>query len=203
MVWRLEAKSGVSGSDVDSLTGIVTSQVAQLSGEKVISESDIRTILKGEETRQKCGAEDVSCVTEIGAALGVPEAISGDLGRLGTIWILNLRRINVRTAAVITRATRQVDGPIEALVKAVPQAVGELYGRMDIAPTTFDKGESAARNPALKPRGLGAFRQRRRLDRAGRSRALAAKQANGDDKSAFNLWRGVAFAGYAWAARPS
>ena len=27
-------------------------------------------------------------------ALGVPEVVSGDLGRVGEVWILNLRRID-------------------------------------------------------------------------------------------------------------
>ena len=128
MVWRLEQKEGVTEANVDSLSGFLTSEVERLSGNNVISEADIRSVLKGEEARQKCGAENSSCVVEIGAALGVPEAISGDLGRVGEYWILNLRRLNVRQATVIKRSSRNIRGDINTLVAAIPQAVGELFG---------------------------------------------------------------------------
>ena len=129
VVWKLEKKTGVSKNDIDSISGMITSDVEKYSGRKVVSEADIRTILKGEETRQKCGVEDTSCIAEIGAALGVPEAISGDLGRVGNIWVLNLRRINIRDAEVIKRATRQMDGDIDDLMLVVPSAVAELFGK--------------------------------------------------------------------------
>lgn len=134
IVWRLEAKNGVQDKDIDSLSGYIASEVERLSGQKVISEADIRTILKGEEARQKCGAEDTGCVAEVGAALGVPEAVSGDLGRLGDYWMLNLRRLNVRKAEVLKRATRKVHGDINALIEVLPGIMAEL----------FDKPEPAA-----------------------------------------------------------
>ncbi len=129
MVWRLEAKEGVSEHHIDSLTGIVAAEVDRYSGMQVVSEADIRTILQGEEVRQRCGEESTSCMVSIGAALGVPEAVSGDLGRIGSIWVLNLRRINIRSTEVAGRVSRQVDGTVEDLVKVVPAAVAELFGK--------------------------------------------------------------------------
>ena len=128
VVWKLAANEGVKAEDVNLISNFVTNHVAKYSGAKVISEADIHTILKGVEKRQECGVEDTSCVAEIGAALGVPEAISGDIGRLGTIWVLNLRRINVRTTEVIGRSSRQVEGEVDDLVLAIPSAAAELFG---------------------------------------------------------------------------
>ena len=104
MVWKLELKSGVTQDDIDSISGFVTLEVEKHSGKKAVSDADIHTILKGEEAKQQCGVDGTSCIAEIGSALGVPEAISGDLGRMGDYWILNLRRINVRRAEVIARS---------------------------------------------------------------------------------------------------
>lgn len=129
MVWQLEAKTGVSMNDIVSISGLLTAKVETYSGRKVVSEADIQTILKGEETRQKCGMEGTNCIAEIGAALGVPEAVSGDVGRVGTIWVLNLRRINIRTAEVSGRTSRQMDGEIDDLMLVIPGAVAELFGK--------------------------------------------------------------------------
>ena len=128
VVWRLVPNEGVDEKDIDIISGFIASQVELHSEGKVISEGDIKTILKGEETRQKCGVNDTSCIAEIGNALGVPEAISGELGKLGSFWMLNLRRINVREAEVIKRSSRNIEGSIDDLIRALPAAVADLFG---------------------------------------------------------------------------
>jgi len=130
LVWRLEKKQGVTDQEIDSISGFITAEVERYSGRKVISEADITTILKGEETRQRCtGESNSSCIAEVGNALGVPEAVSGDLGRVGEFWFLNLRRLNVRQAEVIKRSSRNVRGDINALIETIPGAVAELFGK--------------------------------------------------------------------------
>lgn len=128
VVWKLSANEGVNEADTNLISNFVTSQVAKHSGSKVVSEADITTILKGVEIKQQCGVQDASCMAEIGAALGVPEAVSGDIGKLGDVWMLNLRRINVRSAEVVARSSRQVEGKVDDIVLVIPSAVAELFG---------------------------------------------------------------------------
>ena len=128
VVWHLAAQAGVSDEQTISISGLLTTEVEDISGRRVISEEDIQTILKGEEVKQNCGNQDTSCIAEIGSALGANEAISGDLGRVGKLWILNLRRINVREAKVMKRVSRKVKGSLERLIGALPSAVRELLG---------------------------------------------------------------------------
>ncbi len=141
VVWRLEQKTGVTQDDIDSISGYIAAQVQRYSGLKVLSDADIQTIFKGEETRQKCGVDGTSCIAEIGSALGVPEAVSGDLGRMGNYWMLNLRRINVRNAEVMGRVGKQIKGDVNALIEALPGAVAEL----------FDKEASPVVAPVVQP----------------------------------------------------
>ncbi|RJO63368.1 MAG: hypothetical protein C4523_20555 [Myxococcales bacterium] len=134
VVWRMEAKTGVSDKDIDSISGFVTAEVEKNSGRSAVSDADINTILAGEEKKQRCGVDGASCIAEIGSALGVPEVVSGDLGRLGDYWILNLRRINVRTAQAEARVSRQIRGDMNALIEAIPSAVAELFGKIAAEP---------------------------------------------------------------------
>ena len=129
MVWKLEGGKGVDDKTVTTISNFITGQVAKYSEQKIISEADIYTIIKGEQTKQRCGVEDTSCIAEIGAALGVPEAVSGDLGRMGDYWILNIKRINIRKAVVIKRVSRSILGDTNALIEALPGAVAELFGK--------------------------------------------------------------------------
>lgn len=152
VVWKLKANKGVEDADVNLISNFVTNQVAKYSGRKVISEADIRTILKGEETRQHCGAEDTTCVVEIGAALGVPEAVSGDIGKLDTFWMLNLRRINVRSADVIGRSSLSIEGKMSDLIRALPGAVAELFGKKAESPPVAAVPEEAPEKPPMPGR---------------------------------------------------
>ena len=133
VVWHLAAQAGVTDEQAISISGLLTTDVEDISGRKVVSEEDIQTILRGEEAKQKCGNQDTSCIAEIGSALGANEAISGDLGRVGKLWILNLRRINVREAKVMKRVSRKVKGSLENLVGVLPGAVEELFEKKKTA----------------------------------------------------------------------
>jgi hypothetical protein len=139
VVWTLGAKTGVSQEDIESLTGLLTSQVEKLTDCRVISEADIETILRGEAKRQDCNGQGTTCMAEIGNALGVPEMVAGDLGRVGTIWILNLRRINTRKIEVIKRISKQVEGEITDLVRVLPDAVKDLFAA-DAVVAVVDRG---------------------------------------------------------------
>ncbi len=141
VVWRLEKKQGGSDEEIDSISGFIASEVERLSGRKVTSESDIQALLQGEQKKQQCGVESSSCLAEIGAALGVPEVVAGDLGRVGRFWFLNLKRINVRKAEVIRRASRKVEGDINELIGVLPDAVAELFGKKTSSPSSSLKTE--------------------------------------------------------------
>ncbi len=189
VVWRLEAKTGVSENDIDSLTGIISAEVEKQSGKKVISETDIQTILRGEETKQNCGAESDNCIAEIGAALGVPEVVAGDLGRVGGIYVLNLRRINVRTAEVIKRISRQVEGSLTDLVKIVPQAAADLFGNKT------DSGVSQGEMSVYEKAAYGTFFSGLGVTVIGFVGMSQMKAAKDDgDKSSFNGWKGATIA---------
>ena len=164
MVWRLVPKEGVTEKNIDSITGFLTTQVELRSGMKVFSEEDMKSIVEGEEKKQLCGGDNTTvCIAEIGAAMGVPEAISGDLGRVGSFWMLNLRHINVRRAEVLTRVSRQIEGSVDDLIRAIPGAVAEIFGEK-VKPPPVAKIEKPAEEPAEKPvvekeaeKGMGKY----------------------------------------------
>jgi len=192
VVWRLEAKTGVSEKDIDSISGFVTAEVERHSGRKITSEADISTILKGEEIKQKCTGEgDTGCIAEIANALGVPEAVSGDLGRMGDYWILNLRRINVRDAEVISRIGRQIKGDINALIEEVPASVAELFGvpANPAEQSTYDGKPYRIAGWTLFGVGAG-------LAVLGGVGHMMMNDANGENKSSFDTWKAVTISGY-------
>ena len=192
VVWRLEAKTGVSEKDIDSISGFVTAEVERHSGRKVTSEADIATILKGEEIKQKCSGDGSSaCIAEISNALGVPEAVSGDLGRMGDYWILNLRRINVSSAEVISRNGRQIKGDINALIEEIPASVADLFG-VPVKPA----GEKSYNGKAYRIAGWTLVGTGAGLVVLGGVGQALMIDSNGDSKSSFDTWKAVSITGY-------
>ena len=194
VVWRIEAKKGVSSEDVESLSGYLDSEVEKYSGMRVVSQADIETVLRGEETRQKCGVDDSnSCMVEIGNALGVPEAVSGDLGRLGDTWILNLRRVNIRSVGVIKRISRQAKGKaITSMVDALPGAVAELFGKEEEGMSDYEIAAYSTFFPGVGLvliGGIGTWQVKDAWDE---------HKKNGDDASGDRhaAWKGVSTAFY-------
>lgn len=142
VVWNINNKGGgISNKKIDLITGVLASTVEQCSQKRVISEGAIQTIITGTEKRQRCGSEDTYCMAEIAGALGAPEAISGDLGRVGNVWILNLRRIDVKNVIVLKHSSRQINGNIGTVVKILPEAVAELFGLSKALQNDFKAAE--------------------------------------------------------------
>lgn len=132
MVWRLERKSDlVKDEEIDSLSGILIADLGRVSGRGVVSEYDVRSMLKKEEAVQRCGAQNTtrSCMLEIGGALALPESVSGDLGRIGDTWIFNLRLTNLRNSESGGRASRQIEGTLDDVMEHIPGMVAEIFGK--------------------------------------------------------------------------
>ena len=161
IVWTLQAKTGVTQSDIDSISGYIAAEVQKVSDADIVSEADINTVLQGEEAKQRCGVDDgdTGCIAEIGNALGVPEAVSGDLGRMGDYWILNLRRVDLRRVAIKNRISRQIKGNTNALVEAVPEAVAALFGAQPAPPAVVvaEKTGDEAGMSTLNVAGFNTF----------------------------------------------
>jgi hypothetical protein len=94
---------------------------------RVISSDDVRSLLTHQKERLVLGCgDDPACLADLGGVLGVDEIVAGRIGRLGSTWVLELRRLDVKQARNIGSVTRAV-GSAEALVGAVRSAAGELY----------------------------------------------------------------------------
>lgn len=109
-------------------TDTVTQEVAEVSGCQVVSQDELRELLSLEADRLSCGAESVSCIAEIGAALGAELVVSGSLGRVGDHFQVSTRLLHSRDGQVRARSQRSVTEGEQGLRPAVRNAVRELFG---------------------------------------------------------------------------
>jgi hypothetical protein len=146
--------SGV-GEDLGRiLTEIVTTETSSLPNAKVIGASDITTMLGFEQEKQLLGCEDnVSCIAEIGGALGVELLLVSDLGLVGETYVLNLKLIDTESVLVKKRVYKTVSGKADDLIEAVRKALRELLAVVapDAVAAVEEPVESEPAPPAQPP----------------------------------------------------
>lgn len=120
--------TGLSPEVAQNLTQVLSVEVKGIEGASVISKSDISAMLQLSAAKMQLGCVDDACMTEIGGALGVDWLIAGDAGKVGKIFLVNLRLINVRAGAVENRVTESFSGDEEQLMRAVRHAARGLIG---------------------------------------------------------------------------
>ena len=119
---------GISERAVKVSTDLLSSYLAQVPNTSLITAADIEAMVTLEQQKSVFDCDnDISCVAEIGAALGADELIRVSMGLLGSNVILTLTRIDVRAAKVKKRATRKVINDENLYDAAIRSSVGELF----------------------------------------------------------------------------
>ena len=125
-VLELKAMHGVEASLAALLAEVVLTRLAESKAfPRVIGGSDLRDLMSLEQQKQVMGCGDDSCLAELGGALGVPFLVSPSLGKLGSVFVINLKVTDVENASVKGRISREV-ATVEALKGELEAAVDEL-----------------------------------------------------------------------------
>ncbi|MDP7039294.1 MAG: PEGA domain-containing protein [Myxococcota bacterium] len=108
------------------LTEIITAEIAQMGHYTVISQSDINAMLGFDRQKELMGCDDVACTAELGGALGVDAILAGNVGVLGTTYVLSLKLINTQDATVLARGYDKVKGEPDQLLDIIKTIVREM-----------------------------------------------------------------------------
>jgi hypothetical protein len=149
---QLEA-SGVPPEMAESATLLVPTEVRRVRPDaQVISSEDVRSLLTHQRNQMVLGCgNDPACMRDVGGKLGADEIVGGRLGKLGGIFVLEMRRVDARQATNIRSVTRTVRSA-DSLVGAVRSATAELFGAppgedAQVAAVTLGEGQAPAAGP--------------------------------------------------------
>ena len=127
-VFEIQARTGVSKDLAEPLADLVANAVRSLKKYSVVGKSDIQSLIGLQKMKDAIGCDNVSCFAELGGALGVDYIIAGNVSRVGSALLLNLRLIDPNKAEVAGGVSHKVFGGDEAIIDAIPPAVAELFG---------------------------------------------------------------------------
>lgn len=95
---------------------------------RVIEREKMNTILR-EQGFQRSGCTSDACAVEIGKILNISKICAGSVGRVGSIYTVNLRLIDVHSGEIMISLTADCEGPVETLLtETMKKLAAELAG---------------------------------------------------------------------------
>jgi hypothetical protein len=142
---------GTEASKAELLSEVALTEAAGMPGFDVIGRSDINSLIGFEKQKQVMGcSDDSACLAEIGGALGVDLILVGSLGKIGTLYRLDIKLVETKKARVRSRVGVTVEGSEEKLVAAIQKAVRDLLGPEARPPEPVAAARPAGAAPAAE-----------------------------------------------------
>jgi len=161
-VLEFEGK-GVSQSETSTLTDRLRDEILKKGVYNVLERGLMDDVLK-EQGFQQSGCVTSECAVEVGNMLGVQQMIGGSIGKVGNMYTVSARIIDVGTGEVLKSANYDLIGGIEELLmNGMNQVASELSGiRLNNRNTFSDKPITKVLNANLKQNPIKSGRIKNR-----------------------------------------
>jgi hypothetical protein len=126
-VLDLKARTGIDKMTVSSLTDYTCTVISELGNYDVIGKDDMQAMLEHISDKQLLECDDTKCLTTIGGALGVGLLVSGNIGMVGKVYLINLKLIDIENAKVKNRLSEEYQGDETGLVGQLKESVQKLF----------------------------------------------------------------------------
>lgn len=118
---------GLPAETQSTFAATVAAEIGKRPNTTVISKADVDAMLGFDKKKQALGCDDVSCLAEIGGALGVDLLVSGQVTQVGERQtLLALQLLNTRRAAVESRASTKWEGESSELLRVLEMLAQDL-----------------------------------------------------------------------------
>jgi TolB-like protein len=108
-------RQGIDESAAAIITDRLRSELFKTGAFRVLEREQMDEILEEQEFQQSDCVSD-ACLVEVGQLLGVTHMVTGSLGKLGKIYTINLRMIDVETGEVVYTRDTDCQCPIEEVL---------------------------------------------------------------------------------------
>ena len=125
-VINLKSSSGVATGEAELISDRLRGELFNTGKINVMERDQMQEILKEQGFQQSGACSNEACMVEIGQLLGVEQLVSGSLGKVGSMFLVNLRIIDVKTAKIIKVVSEDVKGDIEDVVSRLPGIAAKL-----------------------------------------------------------------------------
>lgn len=138
----IDLGGSISEEESITLTDRLIGEMIRINKFVVIERSEMQEILK-EQGFQQTGCTNSECAVEIGQLLGAQKMVAGTIGKVGDIYSIGIRIIDVQSGEILGMSSINVKGAIEnVLIKGIKEAVSSMidaYERRSWTPEDIEK----------------------------------------------------------------
>jgi len=115
---------GVSQSEASTLTDRFRDEIFKI-GDYSLIERELMENILNEQNFQQSGCESDECVVEVGNILGVQQIVGGSIGKVGDVFSVSVRIIDVESGKVLNIANYDHVGELEYLLTSGMKSVAK------------------------------------------------------------------------------
>ncbi len=117
--------NGISLVEARTLSDELRTNFFQMEIYNVVERGNMEAILN-EQGFQQSGCTTSECVVEAGQLLGVQKMVAGSVGKIGSLYNVNLRMFDVETGRIENNVSKRYEGKIEGLLDFMGEICEEL-----------------------------------------------------------------------------
>lgn len=149
----LQAKK-VDPEEVDLISEALAGELQNTGAFRVMERGQMDRILKEQGVQSSGLCDGNECAVEVGKILGIDRIVVGSVGRIGTLFIINTRLVDVQTGEILASVRRTKDGELkDVLTSLVPQVGRALASgtQEEYVATPPAPAPVVAKSPAAAP----------------------------------------------------
>jgi hypothetical protein len=135
------------------LTDVLSSAVYALGTYEVVTPRDVEAMLDMESKKQLLTCNELSCMAEIGGALGTQYIIDSSIGKVGQTYVINIKLINTAHVTVEGRISESVRGELDDVLNTIKKAVAGMFAHAGAATSAAGPGQPPSQSTAPPPAG--------------------------------------------------
>jgi hypothetical protein len=126
-VMSLKGSSGITKDEAELLSDRLRAELFKTGMVDVMEREQMSEILKEQGFQQSGACTNESCLIEMGQILGVKKLVSGSIGKIGSMYLLNLRLIDIKTAKISKSVSEDIKGDLEDVVGRLARVAQDLF----------------------------------------------------------------------------
>jgi TolB-like protein len=119
-ILTLKNAAEVTKGEAEIISDRIRVEIFKTGNVDVMEREQMQTVLKEQGFQASGACTDEGCLVEMGQILGVQQLISGSIGKLGKLYLVNARVIDVRSGKILKVVSEDIDGGIEGVVGRIP-----------------------------------------------------------------------------------
>ena len=172
---------GIASHEAASLTDWLRAEIVKIGVAPVafaVERGNMLEVIIEEPDLQITGCTTDACAVRIGRLLGVTHMVAGSFGKVGSVYAIISRLIDVETGQIVNTANRRFQGSIEGLFNEMTPLAHEIVGMKE----EYDRMEQAREEELARYRASEELARQQEIKRREEERARLALMRQGEQR---------------------